>query len=52
MKTGDFLELVRPLVLEQGFLKPGAQKPAWLTRKRTATADALAEGHAANIAGY
>ena len=52
MKTADFLDLVCPIVLEQGFVKPGTQKPAWLTRKRVAASDALAEGHAANIAGY
>ena len=52
MKTSDFLELVRPMVLEQGFVKPGTQKPAWLTPKRASAADTLAEGHAANIAGY
>jgi len=52
MKTSDFLELVRPMVLEQGFVKPGTQKPAWLARKRTTAGDALTEGHAASIAGY
>jgi Ala-tRNA(Pro) deacylase len=40
------------MVLEQGFVRPGAQKPAWLKRKRAAAGDALAEGHAAHLAGY
>jgi len=52
MKTSDFLDLVRPMVLEQGFVKSGTQKPAWLARKRTIAGDALTEAHAANIAGY
>lgn len=34
MKTADFLTLVQPMVLNQGFIKPGAQKPAWLVKGR------------------
>ncbi|MBZ2169284.1 aminoacyl-tRNA deacylase [Marinobacter sp. F4216] len=34
MKTGDFLNLVQPMVLNQGFVKPGAKKPAWLAKGR------------------
>ncbi|MEQ9545462.1 MAG: YbaK/EbsC family protein [Marinobacter sp.] len=34
MKTTDFLDLVQPMVLHQGFMKPGAQKPAWLAKSR------------------
>ena len=34
MKTSDFLNLVQPMVLNQGFVKPGARKPAWLTKGR------------------
>ncbi|MBL1274432.1 MAG: Ala-tRNA(Pro) deacylase [Marinobacter maritimus] len=34
MKTRDFLNLVQPMVLHRGFIKPGAQKPAWLTKNR------------------
>ena len=51
MKTDDFLDLVHPMVLEQGFVKPGAQKPAWLTRKRAAS-DSLRDAHSASLAGY
>lgn len=32
MKTQDFLNLVQPMVLNRGFNKPGAQKPAWLMK--------------------
>ncbi|WP_309044640.1 aminoacyl-tRNA deacylase [Marinobacter sediminicola] len=34
MKTRDFLNLVQPIVLNRGFIKPGAQKPAWLKKSR------------------
>ncbi|MDO6441497.1 MULTISPECIES: aminoacyl-tRNA deacylase [unclassified Marinobacter] len=34
MKTRDFLNLVQPMVLNRGFIKPGAQKPAWLRKGR------------------
>ncbi|MGO2134438.1 aminoacyl-tRNA deacylase [Marinobacter sp.] len=32
MKTPDFLNLVQPMVLNRGFIRPGAQKPAWLVK--------------------
>ena len=51
MKTPDFLELVHPMVLEQGFVKPGAQKPAWL-KGRTRRAESLTGSPTANLAGY
>ncbi|MDS1310974.1 aminoacyl-tRNA deacylase [Marinobacter xiaoshiensis] len=34
MKTRDFLNLVQPIVLNRGFMKPGAQKPAWLKKRQ------------------
>ncbi|MFE8070519.1 YbaK/EbsC family protein [Marinobacteraceae bacterium S3BR75-40.1] len=34
MDTEDFLRLVHPVIINQGFLKPGASKPAWLNSKR------------------
>ncbi len=34
MKTRDFLNLVQPMVLNRGFIKPGARKPAWLVKTR------------------
>lgn len=34
MKTVDFLNLVQPIVINQGFVRPGAQKPAWLQKSR------------------
>ncbi|MBU2873226.1 aminoacyl-tRNA deacylase [Marinobacter salexigens] len=34
MKTRDFLNLVQPMVLNRGFNKPGAPKPAWLLKGR------------------
>lgn len=34
MKTVDFLDLVHPVVIDQGFTKPGSQKPAWLQKKQ------------------
>ncbi|OEY65779.1 aminoacyl-tRNA deacylase [Marinobacter sp. X15-166B] len=30
MKTKDFLALVHPVVIRQGFIRPGAPKPSWL----------------------
>lgn len=35
MKTRDFMELVKPTVINAGFTRPGAQKPAWLARNRS-----------------
>ncbi|MDN6320901.1 MAG: YbaK/EbsC family protein [Marinobacter sp.] len=34
MKTQDFLNLVQPMVLNRGFIRPGTQKPAWLVKSR------------------
>ncbi|HLV78602.1 MAG TPA: YbaK/EbsC family protein [Marinobacter sp.] len=34
MKTRDYLALVQPMVLNQGFTRPGAPKPAWLKKSR------------------
>ncbi|MCH8497904.1 MAG: YbaK/EbsC family protein [Marinobacter sp.] len=36
MKTQDFLRLVAPVVISQGFTKPGAPKPAWLRKPKRA----------------
>lgn len=51
MKTDDFLNLVRPIVLEQGFVRPGARRPAWL-KGRARRAESLTDSHAANLAGF
>ncbi len=32
MKTRDFLQLVQPVVIQQGFIRPGGRKPAWLAK--------------------
>ncbi|MDR9425057.1 MAG: YbaK/EbsC family protein [Marinobacter sp.] len=34
MKTDDFLSLVHPMIIPQGFSRPGTRKPAWLMKKR------------------
>lgn len=34
MKTRDFLNLVSPVVLSEGFARPGSRKPAWLRGRR------------------
>lgn len=34
MKTDDFLNLANPMVIRQGFVRPGARKPAWLAGNR------------------
>lgn len=34
MKTADFLALAQPMILNQGFNKPGAAKPAWLVKRK------------------
>ena len=31
IRTADFLRLVKPVLINQGFNKPGRAKPAWLT---------------------
>lgn len=35
MKTADFLRLVQPMVINQGFIKSGTPKPAWLAKRRS-----------------
>ncbi len=37
MKTGDFLQLAQPIVIHQGFIRPGSRKPAWLVRRGPTT---------------
>ncbi|MGC8120394.1 aminoacyl-tRNA deacylase [Marinobacter sp. VGCF2001] len=51
MKTRDFLNLVQPMVINQGFTRPGARKPAWLVRtpRRASSREDTA---AAAMAGY
>ncbi|MBC7185369.1 MAG: YbaK/EbsC family protein [Marinobacter sp.] len=51
MKTSDFLTLVQPMVLNQGFTKPGAQKPAWLIKNRRRPEDATKQ-RVSGMAGY
>lgn len=34
MKTQDFVRLVQPMVLNHGFIRPGARRPAWLAKAR------------------
>jgi len=50
MKTSDFLNLVQPMVLNQGFVKPGARKPAWLVKRRRHRE--LDEERVSGAAGY
>ena len=52
MKTDDFLELVQPMVLNQGFVKPGARKPTWLVRQRNRQPQAMEDHPATGVAGY
>lgn len=51
MKTTDFIQLVQPMVINQGFTKPGARKPDWLVRKNR-QADARDDATASGVAGY
>lgn len=51
MKTSDFLHLVQPMVIDQGFTRPGTQKPAWLTKNRRKPG-ARKEAVVAGVAGY
>ncbi|WP_339800009.1 YbaK/EbsC family protein [uncultured Marinobacter sp.] len=32
MATRDFLLLARPIIINQGFIRPGTRKPAWMAR--------------------
>lgn len=34
MRTDEFLRVVSPMVINQGFIRPDAPKPAWLRRPR------------------
>jgi Ala-tRNA(Pro) deacylase len=52
MKTDDFLELVKPIVLNQGFVKPGARKPTWLVRQRNRQPETVRDRLATEMAGY
>ncbi|MGM0571244.1 aminoacyl-tRNA deacylase [Marinobacter sp.] len=36
MQTADFLALANPVVIEKGFIRPGARKPAWMHRRQKA----------------
>ncbi|MBE03055.1 YbaK/EbsC family protein [Marinobacter lutaoensis] len=51
MKTADFLNLVKPVVLSQGFVKPGARRPAWLVKGRRRPED-LGQDDGPRLAGY
>ncbi|PSF05142.1 deacylase [Marinobacter fuscus] len=51
MKTRDFLNLVQPVVLTQGFNRPGARKPAWLIRTSRRT-ERRKETSSPSLAGY
>ncbi len=50
MKTSDFLTLVQPMVLNQGFNKPGSKKPAWLAKGRRRPEDL--QPSEPTVAGY
>ena len=53
MKTADFLNLVKPMVINAGFTRPGNQKPAWLARNRNRKPATLAtDRQATGAAGY
>ncbi len=51
MKTRDFLNLVPPLGINQGFTRPGARKPAWLVRNPSRSGN-REETAATTMAGY
>lgn len=50
MKTSDFLTLVQPMILNQGFKKPGTKKPAWLAKGRRHPEDL--QSSEPTVAGY
>ena len=50
MKTRDFLNLVQPMVLNRGFVKPGTKKPAWLSKNRQRSREP-SEHQVASLAG-
>ncbi|MCS5560959.1 MAG: YbaK/EbsC family protein [Marinobacter nauticus] len=51
MNTRDFLSLVQPMVINQGFTRPGARKPAWLVRNPRRSSN-REEATATSMAGY
>jgi Ala-tRNA(Pro) deacylase len=51
MNTRDFLNLVQPMVINQGFTRPGARKPAWLVRNPRRSGN-REETAATSMAGY
>lgn len=52
MKTQDFLALVRPVVINRGFLKPGTQKPAWLKNSKHRRLAARNRNERTGVPGY
>ncbi|SFR81338.1 Ala-tRNA(Pro) deacylase [Marinobacter daqiaonensis] len=53
MKTADFLQLVQPVVIEQGFIRPRSGRPAWLKRKpATDIASSERQIESWELAGY
>ena len=50
MKTRDFIALARPVIINQGFIKPGTQKPAWLKGNKHRHLAARNEG--TGVPGY
>ena len=51
MKTADFLALAQPMVLNHGFIKPGAKKPAWL-KKRQCQSSAMGKLRISGASGF
>jgi Ala-tRNA(Pro) deacylase len=52
MKTEDFLALVDPVVIEKGFIRPGARKPAWMQQRRKSTMPSDEQIEHWELAGY
>ena len=52
MKTEDFLDLVDPVVIEKGFIRPGARKPAWMNRRQKAATPSEEQIDRWELAGY
>lgn len=52
MATRDFLRLAHPTVIDKGFIRPGNQKPAWMTRGRRTDQDKLEPADSWELAGY
>jgi len=51
MKTADFIQLVQPMVINQGFTRPGARKPAWLLKNQR-QAETRDDATVTGAAGY